>query len=703
MGGAGEMEFLKVLKQSELDSFLLGGCTLCRPRNGMIWPSDKNDRIIFQKALEHCKPNIETKLQHILDANRLVGRKPPIITLLGRGAIYAFFPKLEEKTIPKFKEYEPYGLDQFPGAQFQASYDPTSTEVFFNQLKSYIYQLTITEEKKITLLKNYHRIDTIEDFNNLMDDLEKKEIISFDIETSGLRYKTMKKIIEKKSKGHITRTETWDKDVIIGISFAHETRSGYYIPLYVKLKHFTTEQEEYIQNVSGDDNPFELTENTTLNDYRFWFGKKLNDYVYTRLKALLENPNIKKVAHNGKFDCKFLKEWWNIDVKGFYWDTMLASHALDENTFNSLEFHSGSYPDLLNYKKKVKSKVSKISFEDESYADVDLNTLATYGGQDADLTLRLYYDQLKLIEEEKAKKTNLLNDWVDSEWMIKNFYMQSSHVYQKAETIGIYFDKEFAEKTYLEYKESMKEMQSKIDAVLKLSSTPEHPIGPYDTKNTLRWINLNSPLQKQKLFYEDLGWPKFKETKAAKKKRTKGSSSHIKNEDASTDQDSLKQTLEYFYETDKVGKEAEIELIEWILEYSKKHKMINTYLKGKKLLNRLDENGFINYIMKLHGTVSGRYSCIDKNTRIETNKGLIKVKDIYKRLSRTDLKVLTHINNYKSILDVFIKGYEEMFEVELENGKKIQCTLDHKFLTELGWKSLKEIIDLNLEVLSYGD
>ena len=610
MGGLEEQKFLQILKQSGINSFVLGGCTLCRPKDGTLWPTfDKKKLERTKDAIDRCRPNIETKIQYIVEANNLMGRKPPTVVLLGKGAIWTFFPKLSEGTIPSFQSSEPYGLDQFPGTKFQASYDPTASEVFFNQLKSYLFNLTMTEEKRITLLRNYHRIDTIESFNELIDTLEKKDIISFDIETSGLRYKTMKRVIEKKSRGKKIRTEDWDRDIIIGISFAHETRSGYYIPLYIKLKHFTEEHEKYVKEFTGDENPFILTDETTLNDYRFWFGSKGEKYIYDRLKQLLEDPSIKKVAHNGKFDCKFLKEWWDIDVKNFYWDTMLASHAIDENTFNSLEFHSGSYPDLIFYKKKVKSKVSKISFEDESYADVDLETLSTYGGQDADLTLRLYYDQLKEIEQEKMNKTKLSNDWVDTEWLINNFYMPLSHFYQKAETTGIFFDINYANSVYEEYKDRMKIMQSNIDGVLKASSSQEVQLGPYeDYEKTGRWINLNSSKQKQKLFYADLGWPKFKETKTAKKRRTRGSSSHINNVDASTDQDCLKQILEYFYEKNRIGKAVEIELIEWILEYLKKHKMINTYLRGKKLLNRLDENGFINYIMKIHGTVSGRLS-----------------------------------------------------------------------------------------------
>jgi intein/homing endonuclease len=42
-----------------------------------------------------------------------------------------------------------------------------------------------------------------------------------------------------------------------------------------------------------------------------------------------------------------------------------------------------------------------------------------------------------------------------------------------------------------------------------------------------------------------------------------------------------------------------------------------------------------------------------------------------------------------------------MYEVELEDGKKIKCSLDHKFLTEnFSMKSLREIIKEDIKIIS---
>ena len=41
--------------------------------------------------------------------------------------------------------------------------------------------------------------------------------------------------------------------------------------------------------------------------------------------------DVKKIAHNGKFDIKFIQYHWNITVKNFWVDTMLLHYLLDEN------------------------------------------------------------------------------------------------------------------------------------------------------------------------------------------------------------------------------------------------------------------------------------------------------------------------------------------------------------------------------------
>jgi len=51
------------------------------------------------------------------------------------------------------------------------------------------------------------------------------------------------------------------------------------------------------------------------------------------------------------------------------------------------------------------------------------------------------------------------------------------------------------------------------------------------------------------------------------------------------------------------------------------------------------------------------------------------------------------------VLTVHDNGVKDLVEVEMEDGRKIRCTLDHKFRTLNGMLSLQEIIDRELEII----
>lgn len=57
------------------------------------------------------------------------------------------------------------------------------------------------------------------------------------------------------------------------------------------------------------------------------------------LKQLLENSNVGKMAHNMKYEDTWLKVMYDINVNPWIWDSMIASHILDNRTeISSLKF-----------------------------------------------------------------------------------------------------------------------------------------------------------------------------------------------------------------------------------------------------------------------------------------------------------------------------------------------------------------------------
>ena len=115
-------------------------------------------------------------------------------------------------------------------------------------------------------------------------------------------------------------------------------------------------------------------------------GQMPIDDALSRLKALLEDPSVLKVAQNLKYDWLVMKRY-GIEVQGFD-DTMLISYALDAGLggqgMDALsERWLGHKP--ISYKEVAGSGKSAVTFD---FVEIDKAT--AYAAEDADVTLRLW-------------------------------------------------------------------------------------------------------------------------------------------------------------------------------------------------------------------------------------------------------------------------------------------------------------------------
>ena len=101
-------------------------------------------------------------------------------------------------------------------------------------------------------------------------------------------------------------------------------------------------------------------------------------------------------------------------------------------------------------------------------------------------------------------------------------------------------------------------------------------------------------------------------------------------------------------------------------------------------------------------------SCITGNTRIITDKGLIKVRNLCpKKFGAVDLsyvsnlKVLTHKGEWKRIIASVNKGKLETWKIQTKYGTTLNCTPNHKLYTSHGWMSVKDIIEKKEKVILY--
>lgn len=408
-----------------------------------------------------------------------------------------------------------------------------------------------------------------------------------------------------------------------------------------------------------------------------------NNSCLLQLKRIFCDQKLTKIAHNLSFDYKVLKRL-GITPKGRYSCTKILSWLIDENTPNGLKEAVDWYlPDFSGYDYHV-----------DFSKDVDQD-LYEYLAIDAHVTLCLYCIFIKELSKDQALYV-----------AFRNIYMPSLFVLAEMEWGGCYVDKDYLdiESARIENLitqrvneiQEMPEVQGWVisknkelvaEAIQELTdkiATRKLKFTNPDDRYILDWTDkikkyksgelycidscdVNSPKVLAELLYTKNGFNfpnPMREDKGAKGKK--------KVESNSTDKDALNDI------DHPIGQKLRaIRTLE---------KMNGTYYKG---ISELVIDGKIYANFNQTGTVTARL-CVHGSTLITTDQGLLKIKDIVD--NKIQCNVLTHLGNWKPILNWYNKGEERMFKVHTNSTQTIICTAEHKFLTyDSQWKSLKEI------------
>lgn len=100
-------------------------------------------------------------------------------------------------------------------------------------------------------------------------------------------------------------------------------------------------------------------------------------------------------------------------------------------------------------------------------------------------------------------------------------------------------------------------------------------------------------------------------------------------------------------------------------------------------------------------------SCITGDTEIIGKNGNFRVEQVCPKefgaqdIRFMNLEVLTHTLQWKKVLYGLNKGKLKTWKLCNDKGKIIQCTPAHKFLTPLGWKSAKDIVEKDLYTTNF--
>lgn len=108
------------------------------------------------------------------------------------------------------------------------------------------------------------------------------------------------------------------------------------------------------------------------------------DEVRVSLKQILENPDMKIIGQNYKYDYKILKRW-GIHQPAIFFDTMIAAWLLDSTAAAyNMDRLAATY---LNY---TTIKYSDVVPKGSLFPDIELDKASEYAAEDADVTYRLY-------------------------------------------------------------------------------------------------------------------------------------------------------------------------------------------------------------------------------------------------------------------------------------------------------------------------
>jgi DNA polymerase-1 len=163
-------------------------------------------------------------------------------------------------------------------------------------------------------------------------------------------------------------TETTSKDPmkakLVGMSFSMTTGEAYYIPC--------------AHDYPGAPPQLEL--------------KK----VLSLLKPILENPDIKKIGQNIKYDWMVLKRH-GINLSGVIFDTMLASYLINPSkrahNLNQIAI------DFLDHKMTTYKEIAGKGGKNVSFAEISLEKAVPYSCEDADITLMAHHVLMPILEK----------------------------------------------------------------------------------------------------------------------------------------------------------------------------------------------------------------------------------------------------------------------------------------------------------------
>ena len=172
--------------------------------------------------------------------------------------------------------------------------------------------------------------------------------------------------------------------------------------------------------------------------------------ILNKIKLFLENPEVKIIGHNLKYDIQILRKF-GINISKNVFDTMLAHYLINPESSHKLDVLSENY---LNHKCiPIEELIGKPGVNQKKMTDLEPQEVYYYACEDADISFTL-----KNILEKELKKLKLSNLFYDVE-------LPLMHVLSDIENNGVKIDVPFLSEMAKKLSSYITETENKIFAI----------------------------------------------------------------------------------------------------------------------------------------------------------------------------------------------------------------------------------------------
>ena len=446
------------------------------------------------------------------------------------------------------------------------------------EFKSWLAELLSNQSPEQRPATHYQTILTKEIFEQWLARLTAAEFFAFDTETTSLDYL---------------------KAEIVGVSFALQPNEAAYVPF----------GHDYL------DAPKQLSK----------------DYVLNQLKPLLENPDVKKLGHNLKYDRAVLANQ-GIDLRGISYDSMLESYVLN-STANRHDMDSLALK-YLGHKTTTFIDIAGKGVKQLTFNHIPLETAGPYAAEDADITLQLHQKLWPSIVAEPGLRL-----------IFEAIEIPMITVLSQLERNGVLINAELLKQQSQELAKRLLELEEETYALAG------------------QMFNLGSPKQLQEILYGNLGLPILEKTPT-------GQPSTAEN---------VLQELALSYPLPKL-----------ILEYRSLSKLKSTYTD--KLPQQINpKTGRVHTSYNQAVVATGRLSSTDPNLQnipVRTEEGRrirqafiapAGYKMVAADYSQIELRIMAHLSQDQGLLTAFARDLDihsataaEIFNIPLEQVTALQ-------------------------------